>query len=415
MELFLELVFTVAISLFFSFLLAKFLSGSSSFRSAYTDDLVSGERKFQAKLKRKGFECERRTGFVKKVVKVADLGESRQEKLVPEEILKDGCGSCDDVKIDENKVLREVEVEIVEEIDDGVCECEENLAVGSVESEKIANFETDLTKDDVLESEKDLTKDEILESEKALTKDEVLKGENLTEEADDGRGCLSECEEIVVNKIGENEKITEIETEFNKHEDGVAKSGETEILKGESDNEIIEADQDGVKEVLFDEEDDWEGIETTELERLFGVAVAFVGNKSNADRISRLGSDVKLQLYGLHKIATEGPCHEPQPMALKVSARANWNAWKQLGDMDPEVAMEQYVTVLLRSIPGCNQDEVSGDSKHIFVDADACRKLASDLNTWKKNQLAAVDERIKDELIPCHEGLDVNGSSVESP
>ncbi|KAJ0098084.1 hypothetical protein Patl1_28561 [Pistacia atlantica] len=258
----------------------------------YTDDLVSGERKFQAKLKRKGFECERRTGFVEKVVKVADLGESRQEKLVPEEILKDGCGSCDDVKIDENKVLREVEVEIVEEIADGVCECEENLAVGSVESEKIANFETDSTKDDVLESEKD------------LTKDEVLKGENLTEEGDDGRGCLSECEEIVVNKTGEGEKITEIETEFNKHEDGVAKSGEIEILKGESDNEIIEADQDGVKEVLFDEEDDWEGIERTELERLFGVAVAFVGNKSNADRISRLGSDVKMQLYGLHKIAT---------------------------------------------------------------------------------------------------------------
>ncbi|KAJ0098087.1 hypothetical protein Patl1_28562 [Pistacia atlantica] len=111
-----------------------------------------------------------------------------------------------------------------------------------------------------------------------------------------------------------------------------------------------------------------------------------------------------------------GTCiHSWKPHQLGEHEMEFRNAWKQLGDMDPEVAMEQYVTVLLRIVPGCNQDEVSGDSKHIFADADACRKLASDLNTWKKNQLAAVDERIKDELIPCHEGLDVNGSSIESP
>ena len=35
-----------------------------------------------------------------------------------------------------------------------------------------------------------------------------------------------------------------------------------------------------------------------------------------------LGSDVLMELYGLHKIATEGPCHEPQPMPLKLNARA---------------------------------------------------------------------------------------------
>lgn len=37
-------------------------------------------------------------------------------------------------------------------------------------------------------------------------------------------------------------------------------------------------------------------------------------------------------------------------------------AWRQLGDMAPEVAMEQYVTVLLRNIPGCIPDEVSVSS-----------------------------------------------------
>lgn len=311
MDLFLEFVFTIVLSLFLSFFLAKFLSGFSSSCSTCTDDLVSDKRKFQA-VERKAFECQRRTGFVEKVVEVADFVESREDKSLPKEILKDDCGFCDDVKTDENKVLREGEVEIVEERAYRVCECKENLVVASVESEKIAISERDLTTGNVLESGKDLTKDEVLES------------ENEKEESDDGKGCVSEFEEIVVEKTDESEKITRAETEFGKHEDSVANSREIEILRGESDNEIKEAKQDCVKEVLFDGDDDWEGIERTELERLFGAAVAFVGNKNNADRISSLGSDVKLQLYGLHKIATEGPCHESQPMALKVSARANW-------------------------------------------------------------------------------------------
>ncbi|KAL0343536.1 UNVERIFIED_CONTAM: Acyl-CoA-binding domain-containing protein 3 [Sesamum angustifolium] len=95
--------------------------------------------------------------------------------------------------------------------------------------------------------------------------------------------------------------------------------------------------------------DDWEGIERTELEKVFGEAVVFVSCKSNADGIDE---DVKLQLYGLQKIALEGTCHESQPMALKLSARAKWNAWKQLGSMNREMAMEEYVNILAQAIPG---------------------------------------------------------------
>nr|CAD1830474.1 unnamed protein product [Ananas comosus var. bracteatus] len=58
-----------------------------------------------------------------------------------------------------------------------------------------------------------------------------------------------------------------------------------------------------------------------------------------------------MKLYGLYKVATEGPCYEPQPMALKLSARTKWNAWQSLGNMNPEVAMEQYVALLSGNIP----------------------------------------------------------------
>ncbi|KAL3813661.1 hypothetical protein ACJIZ3_014929 [Penstemon smallii] len=95
--------------------------------------------------------------------------------------------------------------------------------------------------------------------------------------------------------------------------------------------------------------DDWEGIERTELDKIFGQAVVYVNNSDmNADKID---GDLKLQLYGLEKVALEGQCYESQPIALKVSARSKWNAWQKLGNMSQEIAMEKYVSILTKAIP----------------------------------------------------------------
>ncbi|KAK3017808.1 hypothetical protein RJ639_003665, partial [Escallonia herrerae] len=131
-----------------------------------------------------------------------------------------------------------------------------------------------------------------------------------------------------------------------------------ESFKDEKDCDL-KGEGDGLKgneEELFD---DWEGIERTDLEKYFGAAVVFMGSKSNEDRVLSIGSDVKMQFYGLHKVATEGPCREPLPMALKISARAKWFAWKQLGNMSPEAAMEQYINLLSRSIPEWMGDDTT--------------------------------------------------------
>ena len=67
-----------------------------------------------------------------------------------------------------------------------------------------------------------------------------------------------------------------------------------------------------------DDDNDWEGVECTELDEAFCAETA-------ADRLSqKVSSEVQLQLYGLHKIATEGPCTVPQPSALKMTACAKW-------------------------------------------------------------------------------------------
>lgn len=75
---------------------------------------------------------------------------------------------------------------------------------------------------------------------------------------------------------------------------------------------------------FLDGEDDWEGIERSELEKLFGEATDFVHIKKGGDAVLKLNNEAQMQLYGLHKIATEGPCKTQQPMALRVSARSKW-------------------------------------------------------------------------------------------
>ncbi|CAN1250833.1 Acyl-CoA-binding domain-containing protein 2 [Linum perenne] len=100
-----------------------------------------------------------------------------------------------------------------------------------------------------------------------------------------------------------------------------------------------------------DDDDDWEGVESTELDEIFSAASAFVAAAAS-DRLSqKVSTDVQLQLYGLYKIATEGPCTVPAPSALKMTARAKWTAWQKLGTMSPEEAMERYIDLVSAIYP----------------------------------------------------------------
>ncbi|KAF3440851.1 hypothetical protein FNV43_RR19137 [Rhamnella rubrinervis] len=208
----------------------------------------------------------------------------------------------------------------------------------------------------------------------------------IEEESISGQVGLWECESSLVDESSERDKLDELVVDLIKDQVGVTESKDIEVIQCEKDKE-----GDGAKnkvdvkdEGWFGEDDDWEGIERTELEKLFGAAVVFVGSRINADRISVLRNEVKMKLYGLHMIATQGPCLEPQPMALKVSARAKWNAWQELGGMSPEMAMEQYISLLSESIPKWTQDELDG--KHDIPKAEASGKVASFLKTVVRNQ-----------------------------
>lgn len=73
--------------------------------------------------------------------------------------------------------------------------------------------------------------------------------------------------------------------------------------------------------------DDWEGVERSELEKTFGEAIVFANSKKRnggGDGGGGIGEDLMLELYGLQKVALQGPCHVSQPMALNLSARSKW-------------------------------------------------------------------------------------------
>nr|GMC53311.1 acyl-CoA-binding domain-containing protein 1-like [Ipomoea batatas]GMD20514.1 acyl-CoA-binding domain-containing protein 1-like [Ipomoea batatas] len=123
-----------------------------------------------------------------------------------------------------------------------------------------------------------------------------------------------------------------------------------EVLE-EEEPLIGEEDESSTVDSDDSEDDDWEGVESTELDEAFSAATAFVAATA-ADRSAlKVSNELQLQLYGFYKIATEGPCSAPQPSALKMTARAKWQAWQKLGAMPPEEAMEKYIDIVTELYP----------------------------------------------------------------
>ncbi|EPS69902.1 hypothetical protein M569_04861 [Genlisea aurea] len=117
-------------------------------------------------------------------------------------------------------------------------------------------------------------------------------------------------------------------------------------------------------EIEESDDDDWEGVEITELDETFSAATVFVAATA-ADRSSlKVSNEVQLQLYGLYKIATEGPCTAPQPSPLKMTARAKWQAWQKLGSMPIEEAMQKYIDIVTELYPSWAAGSSANESKN---------------------------------------------------
>lgn len=64
-----------------------------------------------------------------------------------------------------------------------------------------------------------------------------------------------------------------------------------------------------------------------------------------------------LKFYAYHRQATEGPCNTPKPSFWDMLSRNRWNAWKTLGNMSKETAMQKYVDELTKVIETMSYSE----------------------------------------------------------
>lgn len=77
-------------------------------------------------------------------------------------------------------------------------------------------------------------------------------------------------------------------------------------------------------------------------EERFHAAVEIIKNLPKSGTFHP-SNDLKLKFYSYYKQATEGPCEIPKPGFWDIINRAKWDAWKGLGNMSKEEAMQHYV------------------------------------------------------------------------
>ncbi|KAG8491970.1 hypothetical protein CXB51_015315 [Gossypium anomalum] len=265
----------------------------------------------------------------------------------------------------------------------------EKLKVSSFESEKKVDFVKESGDDNkvvVLESVDD-------------DDDQGFKSETKVDELEGG-----ESEEVVERSKLESfvqeadKKIDGFEAEVEGIGEEIEAENKTkfqpqEIRIEESQMKVLGEEEKEVKlENYEDEDDDWEGIEKSELEKVFGSASKFIEQEGDLG----IGNDVQMELYGLHKVATEGPCHEPQPLAFMVASRSKWNAWQKLGNMSPEAAMEQYVALVSDKVPGWTKDTSDGERKLESADQGVAGSVAPDIDSFPDKQAIFMHERNAD-------------------
>ncbi|CAH2078095.1 unnamed protein product [Thlaspi arvense] len=321
MEFLLEMLLTAVVSLLFSFLVAKLVSasmagniggvGNDQAEIGVGDGFVKEELRFGMKMDAPVVQSERNFRVVDENVGHVDRFGSEADRVGDElqEAAKGGELAVPTAEAEakslpevspENVIAEELIVrgedqrrDSVEEISGEIGTEHEELIVRTAKDESTASF---------------------------TQEGRSVCAENVKSEDD----VVAESEEVSVAESSSTVKISNLNTE------------------GEGEDEEKE-------ELSVEEDDDWEGIEKTELEKAFASAAKLLEESGKSEEI---GAEAKMELYGLHKIATEGSCREAQPMAVMVSARAKWNAWQKLGNMTQEEAMEQYLALVAKEVPG---------------------------------------------------------------
>lgn len=82
---------------------------------------------------------------------------------------------------------------------------------------------------------------------------------------------------------------------------------------------------------------------------------------------ANLDSGQLLGFYGLYKQATVGTCDTGKPSWYQAQAKQKWEAWRCLGDMSKETAMENYISALTKLDRNWEHDSKIGGRAWVAV------------------------------------------------
>lgn len=328
MELLNDLFVTASLALVLSFVVAKLFSRATaahrdSDEPVFVEDVRSGQQ-----LRVQITRSQRKAEFIVRepLEKVEEFSPIQVESHLKIE------RSCGEIAVESDSVGKDdefhdgrlldiqhqheeiaVDPDVVEKIDE--IQAEGHLEIGNGRGEIMVD--SDVINPPTISPEEKFSEDIASEVSNAVQSMDCSLREKIAQVDVDGKIAEFVCEANLDGSAEQRnkERVQEI-SEVSTIEAGIpAQSDEIMVLKND------EEERDEEKEVAVDFEDDWEGIERSELEKVFMAASEFV---VGSDSVASIGSDVQMNLYGLHKVATEGPCREPQPMPLKLSARAKW-------------------------------------------------------------------------------------------
>ncbi|XP_075944044.1 acyl-CoA-binding domain-containing protein 6 isoform X2 [Anarhichas minor] len=103
-------------------------------------------------------------------------------------------------------------------------------------------------------------------------------------------------------------------------------------------------------------------LEGEELEREFQSAADRV-----RDLVQTASRDQLLYLYARYKQAKVGKCNTPKPGFFDFEGQRKWQAWKQLGDMEADQAMQEYISCVNVLDPeGCTKERRGAERRTGF-------------------------------------------------
>ncbi|KAG8003679.1 Acyl-CoA-binding domain-containing protein 6 [Nibea albiflora] len=134
-------------------------------------------------------------------------------------------------------------------------------------------------------------------------------------------------------------------------------------------------------------------LEGDELEREFESAANRV-----RDLVQTASRDQLLYLYARYKQAKVGKCNTPKPGFFDFEGQRKWQAWKQLGDMDAEQAMQEYISCVNVLDPeGCTKERRGAERRTGFGGA-AVSSLYQE-ETIRENNIDHISNAISSQKV----------------